>query len=161
MERAWEGIINVHKWHLKNAVLNYCEAVAVWRRKLWCAHLLFFGNTFHLWLSHVISAWAAAARCLGSLPLPLLSPAGILIGKYIHAYKGNGFFWCVSASCASAWALHSLWMSLFTVKLYMEGSKQAGTKDGVLQVCSPGLGLNWASSTMFTCQWCNPLFCLC
>lgn len=26
MERAWEGIINVQRWHLKNAVLNCCRA---------------------------------------------------------------------------------------------------------------------------------------
>ena len=95
MERAWEGIINVHKWHLKNAVLNYHNAVVVWRRKLWSAHLPFFGNTFHLWLSHVIAAWAAAARCLFSLPLPLLPPAGILAEKYSHAFKGNGFLCCI------------------------------------------------------------------
>lgn len=38
-----------------------------------------------------------------------------------------------SASCASACAPHSLWMPLFILKLQMGGSRQAGTKDGVLQ----------------------------
>lgn len=93
MERAWEGIINAHKRHLKNAVLNYCKAVVVWRRKLWSAHLPFSGNTFHLWLSHVIiRAWAAAARCLLSLS-SLLSSCRHPRWEYSRAFKGDGFFW--------------------------------------------------------------------
>lgn len=120
MERAWEGIINVHKWHLKNAVLNYCKAVVVWRRKLWSAHLPFFGNTFHLWLSHVIVAWAAAARCLFSLLLPLLPPVLLQassLGNTAMLSRETAASVAFTASRASAWTLQGLQMSLFTLNL--------------------------------------------
>lgn len=149
MEKAWEGIINVHKWHLKNAVLNYCEAVAVWRRKLWSAHLLFFGNTFHLWLSHVISAWAAAARCLGSLPLPLLSPTG----------KGNGFFWCIFCfMCFSLSSPQPLDVLVYTKTV--NGRQQASWHKGWSasgNVCTH-LAFVWTKPAVpwYTWRWCHP-----
>lgn len=165
MERAWEGIINVHKWHLKNAVLNYCKAVVVWRRKLWSAHLPFFGNTFHLWLSHVIVARAAAARCLFSLPLPLLPPVLLLapsLGNAAMPSREMAASAAFTASCASAWALQGLRMSLVTVKLSVKGSKQLAKMLECFRRCiSAHLAFVWTKPVpWYISRWCNPWFCL-
>lgn len=55
-------------------------------------------SSFHLLLSSVRGASAAAARCLIS-PLPL--PAGPLAGKYSYASKGNDCFCCIYRLCFS------------------------------------------------------------